>query len=88
MLVAGTLPHYTIQKTQWIFGGGVGYRFSRDFYIDASLVRAQNNSYVYAFPALADRSGAPLKKDDFATPNAIKLSNSNIRATITFGYKF
>ena len=56
--------------------------------MDASLVRAQNNSYVYAFPALADRSGAPLKKDVFATPNAIKLSNSNIRATITFGYKF
>ena len=88
MLVAGTLPHYTIQKTQWIFGGGFGYRFSKAFYIDASLVRAQNNSYVYAFPALADRSGAPLKKDVFATPNAIKLSNSNVRATITFGYKF
>ena len=88
MLVAGTLPHYTIQKTQWIFGGGFGYRFSKAFYIDASLVRAQNNSDVYAFPALADRSGAPLKKDVFATPNAIKLSNSNIRATITFGYKF
>ena len=88
ILVAGTLPHYSIQKVQWLFGGGVGYRFSKSFYMDAALVRTQNDSYVYAFPMLSDRNGDPLKSDVFATPNAIKLSNSNIRATITFGYKF
>ncbi len=88
ILVSGTLPHYTIQKAQWMISGGLGYRISKSFYLDASVQREQNDSFLYAFPALSDRNGKVLSQDYFATPEAIKLSNSNIYATITFGYKF
>ncbi|HHU25428.1 MAG TPA: hypothetical protein GXZ56_02245 [Bacteroidales bacterium] len=67
----------------WITGG-IGYRFNRNFYIDAALVYKTQMDDLYPFPNLYTEGRQKLVID--ASP--FKLKNYATRGLITLGYRF
>lgn len=86
ILTAGTLPHYMIPSGSLTMTGGIGYKISRQFYMDIAVLNMNTINRVYAFPTLRDRNGNPI--GDFTSPESIKLTENTFRTVLTLGYKF
>ncbi|MGI6572935.1 MAG: OmpP1/FadL family transporter [Fermentimonas sp.] len=69
--------------THWITGG-IGYRFSMNFYLDAALVYKTQMDDLYPFPCLYTEGRQELVID--ASP--FKLKNNSVRGLLTLGYRF
>ncbi len=82
IIVDRTLPHYTLFEGQQSFTGGLGYRFSPQFYMDMAVVYATQKSHTYAFPTLG------VDKEKIFSLPPINVNNSRLTAALTIGYKF
>lgn len=69
--------------THWITGG-VGYRFSRNLYLDVAVVYKTQTDDLYPFPCLYTEGRQELVID--ASP--FRLKNSSARGLLTLGYRF
>ncbi|HHU97056.1 MAG: outer membrane protein transport protein [Bacteroidota bacterium] len=69
--------------THWVTGG-IGYRFSRNFYLDAAIVYKTQMDDLYPFPSLYTVGRQELVID--ASP--FRLRNYSTRGLITLGYRF
>lgn len=81
--IAGTLPHYTVDKGSSYYTVGFGYRFTPSFYADLACVFKEYKEDVYAFSNLYTSDGQPAVK---ATPATLKTNTT--RVSLTLGYKF
>lgn len=75
---------YRMEGDTNYFTGGLGYRFSRNFYLDFAVVYKTQTDDLYPFPNLWTENREELVID--ASPFTLK--NSSIRGLITLGYKF
>ena len=78
---AGTIPHYILSDYTSYFTGGLGYRFTPQFYVDfAMTLRVQNDDLYFYQPIVF--AGAEV--DSFQG----KYSNKVLKGLVTLGYKF
>jgi long-subunit fatty acid transport protein len=82
--VAGSNTIYRMEGDTHYFTGGLGYRFSRNFFLDLAVVYKTQTDDLYPFPNLWTENREELVID--ATPFTLK--NQSIRGLITLGYKF
>ncbi len=67
------------------YTGGIGYRFSPNFYIDLALIYRTKTDKLFAFPNIyADEDATDLVVDS----SPFEMKNSLFRAIATLGYKF
>ncbi|MDR1370699.1 MAG: outer membrane protein transport protein [Dysgonamonadaceae bacterium] len=78
----GTIPHYTIEGDVDYITCGLGYRFTRSFYIDAAFVYRTQTDDLYYFPKYLEKG--QLLVD--STP--AKFENKMYKGVLTLGYKF
>jgi long-subunit fatty acid transport protein len=81
--IAGSTTIYRIEGDASYFTGGLGYRFSRNFYLDFAIVYRTQKDDLYPYPNVFDDNG---KKIIDASPYTLK--NNNIKGLLTLGYKF
>jgi hypothetical protein len=79
--IAGSTTIYRIEGDASYFTGGLGYRLSRNFYLDLAFVYKTQKDDLYPFPTVFDSEGSPLI-------NRYSLENNNIKGLLTLGYKF
>jgi hypothetical protein len=82
--VAGSNTIYRMEGDTHYFTGGLGYRFSRNFFIDFAMVYKTQTDDLYPFPNLWTADG----KEPVIDASPFTLENSSIRGLITLGYKF
>jgi long-subunit fatty acid transport protein len=80
-VIAGTIPHFTIDKGTTAYSLGAGYRFSSNFYSDIACVLSSYKEEAYAFPDLLI-----LDNTDHSIP--APLNTQRLRVALTLGYKF
>ncbi len=76
---AGTLPHYTLNRSKQAYSAGLGYRFKRA-YIDAAYQHRCNKNEVMAYSAVPDKQISGAKN--------VRAITKNNNIIITFGVKF
>jgi len=81
--IAGSTTIYRIEGDASYFTGGVGYRFSRNFYLDFAVVYKTQKDDLYPYPNVFDDEG-----NKFIDASPFTLKNSNIKGLLTLGYKF
>lgn len=81
--IAGSTTIYRIEGDASYFTGGVGYRFSRNFYLDFAVVYKTQKDDLYPYPNVFDDEG-----DKFIDASPFTLKNNNIKGLLTLGYKF
>lgn len=83
-VIAGSNTIFRMEGDTNYFTGGIGYRFNRNFYLDAAVVYKTQKDDLYPFPNLFTEGRQELVID--ATPFTLK--NNSIRGLVTLGYKF
>ena len=83
VMTPGTISNYTIDGNALYLTGGVGFRFTPQFYMDLALVyrMQEDDSYFYS----------PTFNDDgsrFVDSTPAKLRNNSFKTLVTLGYKF
>lgn len=82
-LVAGSKTIYRMEGDSNYFTGGLGYRFTRAFYMDFAMVYQTQKDELYPFPNIYDNSG------ELVIDGApFELKNNSVRGVLTLGYKF
>lgn len=81
--IAGSTTIYRIEGDASYFTGGVGYRFSRNFYLDFAVVYKTQKDDLYPYPNVFDDEG-----NKFIDASPFTLKNNNIKGLLTLGYKF
>lgn len=80
--LVGTVPHYIEEGDSFHISGGIGYKFTPQFYMDFAFVNRIQHNELYFFPGIVDGETTVLN-----SVAATHLLSSN-RAMLTFGYKF
>ncbi|MDR0864741.1 MAG: outer membrane protein transport protein [Candidatus Symbiothrix sp.] len=76
LLISGTIPHYTVEGDVNYFTAGIGYRFTPQFYVDATFVYKTQTDVLYGYPLVFNNS----------EPASLKSNTS--KGLVTLGYKF
>ena len=79
-MIIGTIPHYTIDGDVNYFTAGIGYRFTPNFYLDATFVFRTQNDHLYYYPSVFG--------DDPVQSTPALLTNRAYKGLVTLGYKF
>jgi hypothetical protein len=93
VVTAGTVPHYAIEGDVNYFTGGVGYRFTPNFYIDVALVYRTQMEDLYFFPYMEtnrpnyDKAQADNPYISYY-PQASSFKSTSFNGLVTLGYKF
>ncbi len=82
MAFNSTIPHYTIDGDASYITCGLGYKFTKSFYIDAAFVYRSQTDDLYYFPKYFS-DGQLLVN---STP--AKFENKTYKGLVTLGYKF
>ena len=77
-----TTPHYTIEGDVSYFTAGIGYRFTPQFYIDATFVRKSQTDDLYYFSPTFENGNI------LVDSKSTSLKNNTYNTLITLGYKF
>lgn len=81
--VAGSNTIYRMEGNANYFTGGLGYRFSKNFYLDLAMVYKIQNDDLYPFPSIyTDSEQLVVDGSPFA------LKNTSFRGLLTLGYRF
>ncbi len=81
MRVAGANTIYRMEGDTNFYTAGLGYRFTREFYMDFAMVYQTQKDQLYPFPNLYF--------DDAVVDAApFDLKNNSFRGVLTLGYKF
>ena len=83
-MTAGATTAFRMEGDANYFTGGLGYRFSRNFYADLAIVYKTQDDDLYAYPNVMNESGG----GKFIDAEPYKLTNNSIKGLITIGYKF
>ncbi len=75
---------YRMEGDANYFTGGVGFRLSRNFFVDLAMVYKTQTDDLYPFPNLYTENRQELVID----ANPFELKNSSFRGLVTVGYKF
>ncbi|MGI6074107.1 MAG: OmpP1/FadL family transporter [Fermentimonas sp.] len=75
---------YRMEGDANYFTGGMGFRLSRNFFLDMALVYKTQTDELYPFPNLYTEGRQELVID----ANPFELKNSSFRGMVTLGYKF
>jgi len=78
---AGTVTHYTLANCATYWTGGLGFRFTPQFYGDIALVHRAYNEVLYYYPP-PDITG--VEPDSYSGT----FTNKSLKGLITLGYKF
>jgi opacity protein-like surface antigen len=81
-MIVGTVPHYTIDGDANYFTAGIGYRFTPQFYIDATFVYRTQTDDLYYFPSVVENG------DFIEKSGPAYAKNSTAKGLVTVGYKF
>lgn len=81
---AGTIPHYEFKSGANAFTCGIGYHFTKCFYMDFAYVYSTQKSKVYPFPTYCDNNGNAIIK----TPDPIRINTHSNKATLSLGINF
>ena len=81
--IVGSTTAYRIEGDRNYFTGGLGYRFSRNFYFDLAVVYKTQKDDLYFYPNVFDDQGKMIVN---AAP--LTMDNNNVRGLLTLGYKF
>ena len=81
--VSGSNTIFRIEGDSNYYTAGLGYRFTKEFYIDLAMVYQTQKDDLYPFPNGYNDAGN-LSID--AAP--FELKNNSVRGIITLGYKF
>lgn len=85
--VSGSNTIYRMEGDTHYLTGGLGYRFTRNFYADLAIVYQTQQDDLYPFPNLyTDNNGQRGKLVIDASPFTLK--NRSVRGLLTLGYKF
>jgi long-subunit fatty acid transport protein len=76
LVVSGTVPHYTVEGDVSYFTAGIGYRFTPQFYLDATFAYRSQTDDLYAYPLV------------FNDSKPASLKNNTYKGLVTLGYKF
>ncbi|MDR3129092.1 MAG: hypothetical protein LBU03_02445 [Tannerellaceae bacterium] len=79
-VVAGTIPHFTIDKGTRRYSVGIGYRLTTNLYADAAWLWASHKEKAYPFPQLDYEPGQPI--------GGTTLVTHRRQLAFTVGYKF
>ena len=80
-VTAGTIPHYMISNCATYMTGGLGFRFTPQFYCDLALVHRSQKDYLYYFQPVSIEGAAP---DSFKGA----YTTQSLKGLVTLGYKF
>lgn len=81
MRVAGSNTIFRMEGDTNYYTAGVGYRFTREFYMDFAMVYQTQKDQLYPFPNL-------YFVDSVIDAAPFSLKNNSYRGVLTFGYKF
>ncbi len=81
--VSGSNTIFRMEGDSNYYTGGIGYRLSREFYIDFAMVYQTQKDQLYPFPNRYDDAGGVVID---AYP--FDLKNSSVKGILTLGYKF
>ena len=81
---AGTVPHYDLEGAYTNYTCGLGYRFTPAFYADVAMVFGSRHYSFYPFSTLVDATGGVVVE----STEPIRLTDKQINATFTLGYRF
>jgi hypothetical protein len=79
----GTIPHYTIEKSITNYTVGLGYRFTKSFYMDIACVLKSEKEDLYAFSNIYNTEGVKI----INSPSA-SLKTNTTQVALTLGFKF
>ena len=82
-MTAGSTTAYRMEGDANYITGGLGYRFSRNFYADLAVVYKTQKDDLYSFSNVYSDSG-----ESFINAAPYELTNNTIKGLITIGYKF
>jgi long-subunit fatty acid transport protein len=77
VVTSGTIPHYTLSNDATYFTGGIGFRFTPQFYGDIALVYRTQEDQLHYFP--------PVKDLEYSY---LTFTNKALKGLLTLGYKF
>jgi hypothetical protein len=81
-VVAGTIPHFTIDRGMTNYTFGLGYRFTPRLYADMACVLERYKEDAYAFPNITDMY------NDIPPVSPATLKTNRTHVALTFGCKF
>lgn len=77
VVTSGTIPHYTLSNDVTYLTGGLGFRFTPQFYGDIALVYRMQEDQLSYFPPVENREYSYLT-----------FTNKALKGLLTLGYKF
>jgi long-subunit fatty acid transport protein len=83
VMTPGTISNYRLDGNTFYVTGGVGYRFTPQFYIDLALVYRTQKDDLYFFSPIVASDGSSILD---STP--AKLTDNSLKTLVTLGYKF
>jgi len=82
VMMPGTISNYTLDGNTLYLTGGVGFRFTPQFYMDLALVYRTQEDNLYFFSPTFDGENRVVD----STP--AKLKNNSFKTLLTLGYRF
>jgi len=83
VMMPGTIPSYTLDGNTFYLTGGIGYRFTPQFYMDLALVfRTQQDDFYFFSPIFFDDGSRIVD----STPTTLR--NNSFKTMVTLGYRF
>ena len=79
-LVVGSDPHYIVEGDTSHFTYGLGYRFTKNFYMDVAFVMKNQKADLYSYPTFG------YNNVDFV-PEKATLKTSTFNGLLTFGFR-
>jgi len=83
VMMPGTISNYTLDGNTLYLTGGVGYRFTPQFYIDLALVYRTQEADAYFFSPTFNNDGTR-----YVDSTPAKLKNNSFKTLVTLGYRF
>lgn len=81
--IAGSNTIFRMKGDTNYYTGGIGYRFTRAFYMDMALVYQTQNDHLYPFPNRYNEIG-----DVVIDAFPFEMKTKSFRGVLTMGYKF
>ncbi|MDR1119706.1 MAG: outer membrane protein transport protein [Dysgonamonadaceae bacterium] len=78
----GSIPHFVLEGDTHYYTAGLGFRFTRNLYMDVAVIAKQEKDKVYAFSNIFE-NGAPIVE---STPAGLKINT--FKGLLTVGCKF
>ncbi|MCL1938030.1 MAG: outer membrane protein transport protein [Candidatus Azobacteroides sp.] len=83
VMIVGTIPHYIIEGDANYITAGLGYHFTRNFYMDVAFVYKNQKDRLYAYSPVWNEQG-----EISVNSQPASFKNNAYRGLLTLGYRF